>query len=188
MSVKVSSAFVLCLASTPFLSGCMSALCDDSASGDRLDAAYGTAACLATMSPTSPSQMPTNGSGTYVGYMTADIEVGSASDVILGNAALNANFKTGSLTGGVSALSSGDYGDMSGSFIIDGNISGNGFTAGLTSVSVDYNGATLTLSGGQSSGKFYGDKADGLLGDVSGTVTISGTGTGSISGYIFALQ
>ncbi len=161
------------------------------------------------MSPTGPAYMPTTGSATFKG--SAGIIIGEnetlnrTETLIIGDARMTANFRDGTMTGGVTNMTaannltdtSADFHDVTGSITIGGreNVVGDDFDDNRTDKHnewyADYEG-TLTFDGdrydigGALDGVFLGNRVNmtGGKSTVKGIVGIDEDGYASINGNI----
>lgn len=167
--------------------------CETSPPSDQVAALNLMSDCIGSLSPTLDAQMPTSGTATYSGFMTAKIlPSANTTDAIIGDAVLTANFapSAGTLSGTISNIVSADTGALGGNLSI-----GNGTITGSVILGVNLNGV-LTGYGSQTDtvtiattgvGGFMGSNAEGIFTATAGTATMPdgyvGTAEILVQGY-----
>lgn len=167
--------------------------CETSPPSDQVAALNLMSECIGSLSPTLDAQMPTSGTATYSGFMTAKIlPSANTTDAIIGDAVLTANFapSAGTLSGTISNIVSADTGALGGNLSI-----GNGTITGSVILGVNLNGV-LTGYGSQTDtvtiattgvGGFMGRNAEGIFTATAGTATMPdgyvGTAEILVQGY-----
>lgn len=172
------------------LSACAPSPCDRSLPSSQVDGSVQLLDCWAELAPTTAGQMPTSGSATYRGYSLSIIDEGGANeDGLISDATLTANFAGNSIGGTLSNFSSDSHGGLSGTLsLTGGTISGPAYSGATVSGVLTDVATTDTLTvGASSSGAFFGNQGQLVLGDISGTATWSNIGVGqTIEGFIVA--
>ena len=121
------------------------------------------------------------GTASYSGAATAKYYVGNFDETASGTAQMTANFGTGSVYGTIaltddqpgSGLAMPDI-DMSFNQSMASNVSGNGFSGGISTTVNTTGGDTATISGGALNGQFYGVDAASIGGTFWNTGTFNG--------------
>lgn len=184
-----SKIFVLAAVAAVALSACQKSPCDTSPPSDQIGAADLMLECIGSLDRTPVGQMPTSGSASYSGFLAGEITPSAgATDSLIGDASLSASFSPGSgtVSGTVNNISSGDQGALSGKLTLsNGTISANIFTADLDGTLSGYNGQTVNIAT-TGAGAFLGNGAEGILYATTGTAVLSGGYSGTAEFLIFA--
>lgn len=174
--------FTLAMITSLGLSACQKSPCDLATTNNQIEGADAMLTCLNSLDVTPTAQMPTSGSAKYNGYILGKFDPSpTATDNIIGNAVLTANFDgVGSVSGTMSNFSSTAQGKLSGTLLLtSGAIVGNVFVANVNGVLSGYGSETITIAT-SGSGGFLGIDAQGIAVDTTGSADFSGGHSGSM--------